>query len=111
MKYFLVLLAVAAVFAQDTIDTSIEDKLQEVDNSIEDLDLETLTNEDVDSNQQAVVPASTNLCSINVPALTALINGVINKRLASQPGMSKTYIYMIVHLFTYSCADALSYCY
>ena len=103
MKYFLVLLAVAAVFAQDTIDTSIEDKLQEVDkisddkqqevdNSIEDLDLETLTNEDDDSNQQAVVPASTHLCSINVPALTALINGVINKRLASQPGRFKTYI-------------------
>ena len=120
MKYFLVLLAVAAVIAQDTIDTSIEDKLQEVDkisddkqqevdNSIEDLDLESLTNEDDDSNQQAVVSASTNLCSINVPALTALINGVINKRLASQPGRSKTYIYMIVHLFTCSCADASSF--
>ena len=139
MKYFLVLLAVAAVFAQDTIDTSIEDKLQEVDKTFddnqqevdttfddnkqeadkstednqEDLDLETLTNEDDDdSNQQAVIPASKHLCSINVKALIALINGVINKKFASQPGRSKSYklnIYMIVHLFTCSCADALSF--
>ena len=128
MKYFLVLLAVAAAFAEPLIDTSIDDNQQEVDapfdddkqeadksieDNQEDLDLETLTNEDDDdSNEQAVIPASTNLCSINVPALTALINGVINKKLASQPGRSKTYklyIYIIVHLFSCSCADALSY--
>ena len=138
MKYFLVLLAVAAVFAQPHVDTSIEDKQQEVDKTSddnqqevdtpfddnkqeadmsiednqEDLDLETLTNDDDDSNQQAVIPNSRHICSINVRALTALINGVINKRLASQPGRSKTYklyIYMIVHLFTCSCADALSF--
>ena len=139
MKYFLVLLAVAAVFAQHPLDKSIEDNQQEVDkisddiqqqvdmpfddnkqeadksteDNQEDLDLETLTNEDDDdSNQQAVIPASTNLCSINVRALTTLINGVINKNLASQPGRSKKYklyIYLIVHLFTCSCADALSF--
>ena len=116
MKYFLVLLAVAAVFAQPHVDTSIEDKQQEVDKTSdenqqevdtpfddnkqetdkstednqEDLDLETLTDEDDDdSNQQAVIPASTHLCSINVRALTALINGLINKKLGSQPGRSK----------------------
>ena len=127
MKYFLVLLSVAAVFAQLPIDTSFEeikqevdtpfdDNKQETDKSIEenkeDLDLETLTNEgelDDNSNQQAVIPASTHLCSINVTALTGLINGVIYKRLASQPGRSKTYIFIIVYLFTYSCADALSF--
>ena len=139
MKYFLVLLAVTAVFAQDPVDTSVEDNQQEVDkisddiqqevntpfddnkqeadksteDNHEDLDLESLTDdEDDDSNQQAVIPASANLCSINVRALTTLINGVIDKNLASQPGRSKIYrlyIYMIFHLFTCSCANALSF--
>ena len=116
MKYFLVLLAVTAVFAQQPLDTSIEDNQLEVDKTFdeiqqevdtpfgdnkqeadkstednqEDLDLESLTDdEDDDSNQQAVIPASANLCSINVRALTTLINCVISKKLASQPGRSK----------------------
>ena len=117
MKYFLVLLAVAAVFAQDTIDMSIEDKQQEVrkifddnkqkedkyiEDNQEDLNLETLTNKDDDSNQEGVIPASTHVCNINVTTLIGLISSVVNKR-------SKTYICMIVHLFTCSCADAVSF--
>ena len=108
MKYFLVLLAVAAVFAQHPIDISFEDKQQGVGKFTEDLDLETLTNK-VD---EAVIPSTTNLCSINVPALTTLINGLIDKKIASQPGRSKIYkmnICIIVHLFICSCADALSF--
>ena len=116
MKYFLVLLAVTAVFAQFPIDTSIDDiqdktfddnKLEadkSTEDNQEDLDLGTLTNSnDDDTNQAAVIPSTTHLCSINIPALTALINGVINKKLRSQPGRSKDTKYLLFIYYMQLC--------
>ena len=134
MKYFLVLLAVVAVFADPRSDSSSEDSQQEVDKpfyesqpevdesfddsqevekSFEDSQQEIGTlniEEDDDGNQQAIIPTSTHLCSINVRALMRLIYLVINRKLASQPGKS---IYKQIYncscsYLTCSCADALS---
>ena len=122
MKYFLVLLAVVAVFADPRSDSSSEDSQevdkpfdesqpeidesfdegQEVEKSFEDSQQEigTLNIEnDDDGNQQAVIPTSTHLCSINVPALMRLIYRVINRKLASQPGKS---IYKHIYIFIYT---------
>ena len=124
MKYFLVLLAVVAVFADPRSDSSSEDSQQEVDKpfyesqpevdesfdesqevekSFEDSQQEKETlniEDDDDGNQQAVIPTSTHLCSINVPALMRLIYRVINRKLASQPGKSynnnNIYIYIYI---------------
>ena len=102
MKYFVLLLAVVTVFARPpddgldgpSIDTLFEDNQQEGDKSFEDnkQELESLNIEDDDTKQPAVIPNSTPLCSINVQALTALINSAIDKKLATQPGKSKKYI-------------------
>ena len=108
MKYFLVLLAVTAVFARPLydFDTSFEDNQQEVDKAFEDnqQEIETLNIEDDDTSDSSIISTSTRLSSINArkQALTSLIKSVIDQKLASQPGRSKLYklhIYMIVHLF------------
>ena len=102
MKCFLVLLAVVlAVFADPPSDSSFEngqqevdkpfDDSQEVDNSFEDSQQEIETpniETDDDGNHPIVIPTSTHLCSINVPALVFVIKIVINRKLASQPGKS-----------------------
>ena len=101
MKYFVLLLAVVTVFARSpgdgvddpSIDTLFEDNQRERYKSSEDnkQELESLNIEDDDTKQPAVIPTSTPLCSINVQALTALINSAIDKKLATQPGKSKKY--------------------
>ena len=122
MKYFLVLLAFVAVFADPRSDSSSEDSQQEVDkpfyesqpevdesfdesqeveksfdDSQQEIGTLNIENDD-DGNQQAVIPTSTHLCSINVPALMRLIYRVINRKLASQPGKSyNKYIYLYIH--------------
>ena len=132
MKSFLVLLAVVAVFADPRSDSSSEDSQQEVDKpfyegqpeidesfdesqevekSFEDSQQEIGTlniEDDDDGNQQAVIPTSTHLCSINVPALVRLIYRVINRKLASQPGKSIYKHNCSCLYFKCSCADALS---
>lgn len=115
MKNFLVLLAVAAVFADPRIDWSSEDDQQEVNKPFEDsqqeMDKLFENNHEVDkplndnpqevgeyseeveklledTNDPAVIPTTTHLCSMNVPALINMINRVIDKKFASQPGKS-----------------------
>ena len=110
MKYLLLVLAVAAVFADPFIYTSFEDNQQEEDKLFEDnqqeiedkqQEIKTLNIEGDDSRHPAIVSASTPLYSMKAPTLVDLINSVIERKLASQPGKSKTYkliISMIVHL-------------
>ena len=125
MNYLLFLLAVTAVFANPLIDRSFE----EADRSLEDKpqDIQTPNIDNDDRNHPA---PSINLDSINVQALTALINSVIDKKfaapaftaqinrvidekIASQPGKSKTYKLKIFmsFLLIHSCTDALYFYY
>ena len=82
MKYFIVLLAVGVVFAQQPFDTSFEDNQQEI---------ETQNVEDDDTRRPAVIPSTTDFLNVNVQALTALINDLIDINMASEPGRFKTY--------------------
>ena len=95
MKYFIVFLAVGVVFAQQPFDTSFEDNQQEADKTFDDnlQEIETQYVEDDNTRRPAVIPSTTNLfnCNANVHSLNALINGLIDIKLASQPGRFKTY--------------------
>ena len=74
MKYYIVLLAVGVVFAQQPFDTSFEDNQQEI---------ETQNVEDDDTRRPAV--------SINVQTLSLMVKNLVNIKLLSQPGRCKTY--------------------
>ena len=98
MKYFIVLLSVAVVFAGSRFETSFEDSQSEVDKPFEvnQQEMEDLNIEGDDNHgSQADVkqPTSTHLNGINIPALVTLINAVIDVKLASQPGRSSKTIY------------------
>ena len=91
MKYFIVLLSVAIVFAGSRFETSFEDSQPEVDKPFEvnQQEMEDLNIEDDDNHgSQAAVKQPT-----SIPALVTLINGVIDEKLASQPGRSSKTIY------------------
>ena len=106
MKYFIVFLAVAVVFADPRIETSFEDSQPEVDRSFEvnqqEMEGANMKDDKSDNSESAVIPTSTRL--------EKLINFVIDKKLASQPGKFKICIRIMSMILFYlrSCADGLS---
>ena len=86
MKYFIVLLAVGAVFAQQPFDTKFKDNQQEADKTFEDKqqDIETQNVEDDVNRRPADI--STKFINVNVHVLSEPINRLIDAMVASQPG-------------------------
>ena len=92
MKYFIVLLAVGAVFAQQPFDTWFEDNQQQADKTFQNNqhEVETQSVEDVVNRGPAVIP-STRMFTVDVQPLHALINSSIDKKVGYQPGRFKIY--------------------
>ena len=86
MKYFIVLLAVGAVFSQQPFDTKFKDNQQEADKTFEDKqqDIETQNVEDDVNRRPADI--STKFINVNVHVLSEPINRLIDALVASQPG-------------------------
>ena len=113
MKYFIVCLVVAVVFADPRVETSFEDSQLEMDKSFEvnqqEMEGANMEDDNSDNSESAVIPTSTHL--------EKLINFVVDKKLTSQPGRSKTIhsYWSILHthnvngsFYLRSCADGLS---
>ena len=93
MKYFIVLLAVGAVFAQQPFDTSFDNQ-QEADKTFEDnqQDIKTQNVENDDTKRPPVIHTTDKLAFTDFRHLFIHIHGIISGILSFQPGRFKTYI-------------------